>query len=382
MGYSTPYFIYVLVLLLIFALLNVKAVRNSLSNILTLIVALSFVIFFGCAGYVQIDCLNYLGLYEELPTWGNGILSFISESHFDSFYLMYLSIFKTIGLNYSSYEFINTIVDVCLLFCILRRYLPNHLYPIFLIVFMAYQGLEFEFNLQRNTKAIFLFLLSIPYIEQRRWQPFFILNTIGFLFHWSALCFFPLYFFIHKKLTRSSFFSILVISIVLAVISKTIILDLVNVFGKLLPESVGSNILKYISLERYNNATGLKLYDIERFVWAFIIGLSYNKLVSYNSKYVILLNLFCCYMLAFSLGKGMSIIESRIGMLFIPSYWVLIVSILHVEKTKVKILIVTILILLSISHIYLITKGDIFFEYDNYIFSEQMIPLETRLERY
>lgn len=381
MGYSTPYLIYASVLLLFFALLHIKVVRNSLSTMIIQLTVLSFVLFFGCAGYVQTDCLNYAMVYDELPTLGNGTIDYCLNTRFGIFYVLYLSFFKTIGCDYLTYVLINIVIDACLLFYFTRRYIPVYLYPIFVLILLAYQGLELEFNLQRNTKAIFLFFISIQYIEQRRLLPFLVLNSIGFLFHWSALYFFPLYFFIHKRITQVSYFVIIAVCLVLSIVSRTIIVELVDLLGNLLPNGIAQHVIKYIDIAEYNRPSGLKLFDIERLFWAVVIGLSYNRLIAYNPKLVIILNLYCCYLLAISLGKGMMIIESRVGLLFLVSFWLLMPCILLVEKKIVKIIVGSLLVFMSFMHLYLITKSDILFEYDNWLFNEQVISLEERKER-
>ena len=59
-----------------------------------------------------------------------------------------------------------------------------------------------EFNLYRNTKSFSLFLLSLPYLQNRKLLPYLLLNMTGCLFHISSMIYLPLYFVLYRKMSK------------------------------------------------------------------------------------------------------------------------------------------------------------------------------------
>ena len=123
------------------------------------------------------------------------------------------------------------------------------------------------------------------------------------------------------------------------------------------------------------------MYDIERYIWAIIIGLSYNKIIDNNKKYVPIFNLYILYMVAVSLGMGMEIIGVRLGVIFVASFWILILSLISVEKQRISGIINIFIILFSVIHLYSFTSKSVFCEYDNWLLNKEIIPYEERKER-
>lgn len=380
MGNSIPYLIYVLIYLLLYFLINQKITERT-SQFCVICCILVFVIFYGCAGFVQTDCIVYYSEYNKVPIIGDGIIEYLNKDNFDKFFLLYISFIKTLGCDYHSYILINSIVDITLLMVILRRYLPRNMYPLFFVIFIAYQGLEFEFNLQRNTKSIFLFLISLKYVENRKFIPFFLLNIIGFLFHWTSFILFPLYFVLNRRLSQKSYFVMIALCVFLAFISNYLISTISPSFINMFPERISNKLTTYLFEEEKFKGASLSMYDIERYIWAIIIGMSYNKIVDSNKKYVTIFNLYILYMIAVSLGMGMEIIGIRIGVIFVASFWILILSAISSENKVVSKIINISIILFSVMHLYNFTSKSVFCEYDNWLLNEKIIPYEVRKER-
>lgn len=380
MGNSIPYLIYVLIYLLLYFLINQKITERT-SQFCVICCILVFVIFYGCAGFVQTDCIVYYSEYNKVPIIGSGIIEYLENGDFDKFFLLYISLVKTFGCDYHLYILINSIIDITLLIIILRRYLPRNMFPLFFIVFIAYQGLEFEFNLQRNTKSIFIFLISLKYVENRDLLKFFLLNIIGFLFHWTSFILFPLYFILNRKLSRNSYFGMIIFCVFLAFISSYLISSISPSFVNMFPERISDKLTTYLFTEEKFKGASISMYDIERYIWAIIIGLSYNKIIDNNKKYVPIFNLYILYMVAVSLGMGMEIIGVRLGVIFVASFWILILSLISVEKQRISGIINIFIILFSVIHLYSFTSKSVFCEYDNWLLNKEIIPYEERKER-
>ena len=161
------------------------------------LVVVMYVFFFGFRGFVGFDWVNYYPFFKDIDKLSDFKFATISN---DVGFSVFASFIKTENPDYNFFILINTLVSVVLLHYFFKRYLPIRYYAFAFALFVAIGGIILELNLMRNVKGYLLFLLSIIYIEKRKPLPFFLLNLLGFLFHWSSLIFFPLYFFIHKKI--------------------------------------------------------------------------------------------------------------------------------------------------------------------------------------
>jgi hypothetical protein len=147
------------------------------------------------------------------------------------------------------------------------------------------------------------------------------------------------------------------------------------------PERISDKLTTYLFTEEKFKGASISMYDIERYIWAIIIGLSYNKIIDNNKKYVPIFNLYILYMVAVSLGMGMEIIGVRLGVIFVASFWILILSLISVEKQRISGIINIFIILFSVIHLYSFTSKSVFCEYDNWLLNKEIIPYEERKER-
>lgn len=157
--------------------------------------------FIGLRGHMYSDFIVYYPLFEELPAISDlEVGDYLMEPGF----IIYSSLIKTIFPNYFIWIFINTSIDLLVFYHVFKRYTEFRILP--LIFFIAYMGLSIEFNLYRNVKALDLFLLSIPYLQQRRIVPYMFLNLLGATFHVSSLIYIPMYFLLHKNIGQGLVF--------------------------------------------------------------------------------------------------------------------------------------------------------------------------------
>ena len=105
----------------------------------------------------------------------------------------------------------STIINAVLLNVFFKRYLSAKYYALGFILFIAFYGLTLEVDLMRNIKALLIFLIALRFVEERKPIQYFLLISLAFFFHWSALFFIPLYFFLHKPISLRTFIVVLVI---------------------------------------------------------------------------------------------------------------------------------------------------------------------------
>ena len=154
--YSLPYILYlVFIFLLSFKCSNVKQRRDV--NILIII---TYVLFLGLRGYIGSDFKMYYVLYENIPSIGQGFFSsaYVNDLEVELGYVIYMSIIKTISSDYSFFIFINSLINIYIILLFFKRYSIN--VALALIVFLEIGGYVFEIDVQRNMKALLLFMLS------------------------------------------------------------------------------------------------------------------------------------------------------------------------------------------------------------------------------
>lgn len=340
-----------------------------------------YLIFFGLRGFVLTDWYQYYAIFENLPTIWDGGLAGIKDDLVLEMYetdenlgvsgmeplFMYLTIaLKSIVPNYFVWVFINTAFDLLILDGFIRRY--SSYYSFSILLFFVFGGLIIQINLMRNIKALLLFLVSIRFIEERRFIPFLLLNLLGLGFHTTALFFFPLYFVLHREISVRWMWIILIIGLSLVLFQvqyiKPILLKLADMIGGRL----SVQIKLYFALDFYSQAYGLSLGFLERAFTYVVIIINYDKLIKQNRSNVIFINVFTIYFIVNSFFTEMFIIVDRVSMLFIFAYWILYAELILLVKDKVLKWFWFSLVIFYGALKLIVMNSNIFSKYDNLLF--------------
>lgn len=324
-----------------------------------------FVVFFGFRGLIGWDWHSYYPFFKSIKPIFE--FNFNTETPYDKGFVIYATIIKACTKEYNLFILISTIIDGVLLHFFFKRYLPMYLYTFGFVVFIVMEGLIMEVNLMRNIKGLLLFLLSIQYIEKRNLTKYFLLNLLGLSFHWSSIVFFPLYFFIHKKIELKVVIYIFVIGniIYLSQIEyvKPLIKSISTVFGGITKEKSDF----YLNSAMFNNQYGITLGYLERFATSLLIMLYYNKLIDKSKTNIIFINSFIIFFILYFYFSEISIVVTRLGTLFIFSYWILWPQIIDTTTSISKYIIVSILCIYLNIRVSKMTNN-VLFKYDNIIF--------------
>jgi hypothetical protein len=367
----------ILILLSIFSFLSKdKTIHKTLS----LITGAVFIVFLGLRGYVQTDTLIYYGYYRVADLSSN--FSYLC-SNIDSGYVLYMGIIKSLGFSYQSFVFICVIIDFILLTIIFRNYFTYKYFPFFIFIFISFSGLEYEINLFRNVKSILLFLISIRYIQERKFNKYFILNLIGLTFHWTSIVFFPLYFILNKKLSLKSFFVCFFVGVGIYIFAPIFLKMFLNLIASLFGDfKFAEKLLMYLELNTYSVGKTFSFLDFSLIIFYFIIAVSYNKTINKYPESIYFFNLFIFYFFAVCLSSAMIIFRQRIALLFVPTCWFLFIWIIMAERRVIKYTIFGILATYGLLLLFRQTRADILYQYDNYLLSEKIIPRKERVEIY
>lgn len=284
-------------------------------------------VFIGLRGHIMSDFIVYYPYFENQ----SDILHFSSQefydAHFEPGFLIYTAVFKLFCSNYFAWIAFNTLIDLVVLAWFFHRYCRSMVLP--LIFFIAFNGILMEFNLYRNMKAIDCFLLSLPYLQQRRIWPYIMLNLLGFTFHASSLLYLPVYFILTLNTN-------LMVRVGCFVISNFIFLGNIQVISELL-----NNLSFFQALDAYDKVAGytgsatevkISIGYLERTVGFIVFSLYYNRLVKTNRAYVVFYNSFliyyCCYLSLYEV----KVLVERIPYLFMFSYWVLYPAVVDIRS--------------------------------------------------
>lgn len=364
MEFSTVYVILTLCLALISAFQTFVIFDKQSLQSANYFVTIVLICFFGFRGFVGWDWYNYYSFFNTTTTISN--FKFDNTTYEIGFSL-YTSFIKSIHSDYILFIFISSLFDFIFLHIFFKRYLPENMYVLAFLVFLGMEGIVFEINLMRSIKGLLLFLISIRYIEKRSFWKFVLLNSIGLCFHWSSIVFFPLYFFIHKKIDIRMLILIFIIGNIVYLFQLNFIKPIVKIVSSFFSETVESKTLFYLQSTIYNKPYGITFGYFERIFTTVILLLYYNKLLSQSKFNVIFVNTYFVFIVIYFYFSEISIIIIRLGNIFIFSYWILWPLIISYSVGAVK------YVLFAIFAIYLNfktikTTNNILYKYDNVLF--------------
>ncbi len=342
--YAIPYAI-VFIILFIFYLLEKKVIircdlkRNQVVLNRVRILALIVLVFFiGLRGHVYTDCIQYYYLFDGMPLiWNLHLEDFNMEPGF----IIYTSLFKTIIPNYFCWVFFNSLFYLIILYLFIKKSTPSVVLGF--LAFLAYQGLYIDINLYRNAMAISFFMISIPYIQNKRFLPFLILNVIGATFHVAALLYIPLYFVIDKKWSNSVLWGFFIIANICFFFQLHPTTILIGEFSSGASEYIAYKANKYAN---YSETYGLSFGYFEKTIVTCLIIILYNKLSNKKSINYVYCNCAILFYFITFLFSDIAILTERLSYLFIFSLWVILPEIFYISFQNKKIVTTGILLLL------------------------------------
>ena len=194
----------------------------------------------------------------------------------------------------------------------------------------------YDINLMRNSKSIMLFIISLKYITERKIVPYILLNILGLLFHSSSIVFFPLYFLIFKKPNKRFLWTIFFVGNILYLLQirwcTPIITFLAECFGGL----VAKKAIQYLASERWATGYGISIGYLER-TMTFMLIMYYLERFFKNKYNIPLLHCMFIYLFSYLYLSEMSILTSRVPLLFMFVYWPLYVQIYEWQSKKRKV---------------------------------------------
>lgn len=317
MVYSIPYDILLVFLMVLAIIYKQKKDNVKLCQYITLAGLSVFYVFFAFRGLVFTDWMSYYGEFDQ-ASWS--MLYNYNLANFnirEPLYVILLNSCKSLVDNYYFFIIVDTTIFTILLTKFFRRYSDNLL--LCLVLFMAFSGIEIICNLIRNLIAIGIFLNALPYLKERKPLQYFGLCLLALGFHFSSIIYFPLYFFLHRRMNKWVYLSIFVFCIVVFILKLPILTKIISLSG------AGGDLLD-LKVDAYSDISGqrgLGLGFIERLITGLLVFCYYDKLNDINKSNAIFINALTAFFIFVFMLSDFAEMSKRLSLLFVFSYWII-----------------------------------------------------------
>ena len=315
MIYAIPYVLLVILLGFLAILIEQKKEDEAFTRKMTFWGVLVYFVFFAFRGFINTDWMTYYVEFDKC-TW-DLLFNYEMGKSREPGFLIFMLLNKSLVPNFHFFVFTSTLLNTWLLLSFFRKYSTNIL--IALVVYLVFEGFMINANLMRNSTSIFIFLNAITYLQQRRPLPYFGLCLLALSFHFSAIVYFPFYFFIHRKLNKWVYLTIFVVCIIIFVLHIPIFLKLINLTG------IGGVFIdkKIDAYTELSTARGFGMGFIERLITGILVFCYYEKLYDARVENRIFINSLVAFFISIFLFSEFAEISKRIYILFIYAYWIL-----------------------------------------------------------
>lgn len=293
---------------------------------------------------------------------------------------MYTIVLKSFSDNWIFFQSVSFSIDFIVLYYFFRRYVPNNIFLAFTFwyMFSGVIGLSFSINLMRSAKALLFFLLSIKYVEERKFGKYLMMNGIGCLFHTSSILLLPLYFVLKSKWNSRFILTLFLLGNLVYLLQIRWIVPVIDVVANVVGGRLSQLASYYINNSQWNFSYGISIGFVERTATFILLFYMRNKL-SVEKAGHIFFNVFYLYIFSYLYLSELRILIDRIPVMFVCSYWVLLPRLYKILRKEYK------AIFLVSFFFYSFLKGlmahkDILALYDNMLF--QQFSIEDRLQMY
>ena len=315
--YTIPYVMLVMVVGFL-ALFYYQADTDEDKNRITLILAGVFLFFFGFRGYILTDWVIYLPQYENMR-WDKVFNYFTTiNNNFEPGFAILVMICKSVFPSYFFLCFVIVSFNIYALIVFFKRYTNN--IPLGFILFLVFEGVIIMSNLLRNSISISIFLLALPFLENRKPIRYFSMCILASSFHISALLYIPLYFFLHIRFSKWIYIALFVFINAAFVSHVSIVMTLVQLLG--MDESMAMKVKAYTEL--YSSSISVfSIGYLERLASGILVILYYEKISEMHKGKGTIINAFLLFLSFYFLFSEFEVFAKRICTLFAFGYWVI-----------------------------------------------------------
>ena len=374
MGFALPY----ILLVCFYGTLGFWFQRTRDDNIRKRIIYLCvgvMIFFFGFRGfcfydwnvyYVDYQHYNPIDLFKLPP----------SDWPFEPGFTILMLITKAVYNDYHFFVFVCTVIDTVLLIRFLKKYIIN--IPLALMICFCMNGLGLLTDLMRNSIAILIFANALEFIEERKPIPYFLSCLIAFTFHTSAIFYFPLYFFLHRRLNKWVFLSIFIAGNFVYLFHISVFLSIINLITGFINPTLQEKINDYMKLMP-DAGFRITIGYLERLLTGGLIFCYFNKLRDIRKGSDIFINSILIYFALFFFFSEFKVISQRLSYLFSFGYWIIWMDLIKCFSIKNnRKLFLVFLGIYCIFKMYGLTNYPIA-RYDNILFGAEPYHIRTNI---
>jgi transmembrane protein EpsG len=318
------FYLVIFLILSLFAFLEVSAIDGVYKRILLII---SFFLMWFIAGLkfeMGGDWPSYTSFFKDVEPLEMVLTQktpYYSKSYMEPAYKLLNAFVKSIGGNMQMVFFIVAFINSCLLFKALRMYC---VYPV-LGVLIYFCSIYFPLDMIaiRQAVAVQLFFIALYFVYLRKFWPFFLLLTIAFFFHRSAILLFPLYFIIHKELSYRTYTAIFILSAAVFFLQVQWFTGLLSFIADQIGGNNGGIIRMYLSSNTYGVNRVLSVGVLINLLLFVVYFRNRNELRQFK-YYRIFFNLFMINVVVFFVFYELIEISNRYRFYFLISNVILL----------------------------------------------------------
>jgi hypothetical protein len=240
-----------------------------------------------------LDTLFYTAEFETFPKLADLARTFFSESNYQPLWILFVSTVRSLNLNFYVVQFALAIFVNFSLLSFLTKY------SVSVIASLLFYFIFFYFNLNmeilRESVCIAIFLLSFPFLLDRKVFIYHLLFLIAFFFHESAIIMPFAYFFFGRKLNKRFYILVPLIVLGLSSILAASLKDLIFLFEFLFVK----NKLNYFEVSEEGSSAFL--FNLVKYVFIpySILILFHDDLIDWERKSLFLYLIFSILFLNF-----------------------------------------------------------------------------------
>ena len=131
------------------------------------------------------DTIVYMQLFRDYPAIGELSGFDFNEAKFNPGWYVLNSFFKSYGNSFILFQIAEAAIIQTCFFRFFKRYSPNSYFTCILLFYIGY-FCYLNMEIMRESLCICLFLEACPFLEKRRYVPYYLLCILAMTFHTSA----------------------------------------------------------------------------------------------------------------------------------------------------------------------------------------------------
>lgn len=298
-------------MMLFFSIMLERFSNINLRVISYVCIAFTLIVFAGLRGNVEPDYLNYLDIFKNAQM---GINVNVEPAFF--YFNRLLNYF---GMDFQWVIFLMALFSITLKLNFFFKNSPNFAFSI--LIYYCSMFFLYDFIAVRQALAMAIFMISIPFLIERKLFHYLLLIIIASMIHLSALVLIPLYFFLHYSYNKVLFYLVLIITTLISVFKVDI--QLVSILlGYLSLPDFASNKLDVYAQEDVFAALSFRQLFLG-FIFVFFLSRNDNKIIQ------VLLNVYILGIVIGTLFNEIPQMSFRLKAYFLWTESILVVFYIH-----------------------------------------------------